>query len=124
MTILTRTLAVNATFSGMAGAVLAVGASPVSEWLGIPMWVSLLIGIGLAVFAVIVMRLAREPTRSSVVQVIGADVAWVVGAATVIVALPESMSTEGMWALATVSVLVALFVVLQILGLRRATVTV
>jgi hypothetical protein len=88
MNLLTRTLAVNATFSGTTGVVLTVGASPVSEWLGIPMWVSLLIGIGLAVFAVIVMRVAREPTRSSAIQVIGADVAWVVGAATIIVAFP------------------------------------
>lgn len=124
MNLLTRTLAVNATFSGLAGVVLAVGASPVSEWLGIPMWISLLIGIGLAVFAVIVMRVAREPTRSSVVQVIGADVAWVVGAATIIVAFPGWMSAEGLWALAAMSAVVALFAVLQVLGLRRSLVTV
>lgn len=123
MNLLRRTLFVNAATSGMAGAALVVGFGPLSDWLGIPRWTSLVLGIGLILFAVQVLRVARSPLRPQVVQVIGADAVWVVGAAAVIVVFPASMSTVGLWALGGVTAVVALFAVLQTIGLRNTEAT-
>lgn len=120
MNLLTSTLTVNASLSAITGVALMVAAAPLPDWLGIPTWVGLLLGIGLVLFAVQVLRVARRPGRSQVIQVIGADVIWVVGAATVILVFPGSMSTVGLWALGGVTAAVALFAVLQTVGLRRA----
>lgn len=123
MKLLTSTLTVNASLSATTGVALLVAAAPLPDWLGIPTWVGLLLGVGLVMFAVQVLRVARNPRRSQVIQVIGADVTWVVGAATVILVFPGSMSTVGLWALGGVTAVVALFAVLQTVGLRRAEVT-
>lgn len=123
MSLLTRTLTVNASLSAITGVVLVVAAAPLPDWLGIPTWVAVLLGIGLILFAIQVLRVARGPRRTQVIQVIGADVAWVVGAATVILVFPGAMSPGGLWALGVVTAAVALFAVLQTVGLRRAEVT-
>lgn len=123
MNLLTSTLTVNASLSTTIGVALLVAAGPLPDWLGIPAWIGLLLGIGLVLFAVQVLRVARNPRRAQVIQVIGADVIWVVGAATVILVFPGSMSTAGLWALGGVTAVVALFAVLQTVGLRRAEVT-
>lgn len=120
MNLLTSTLTVNASLSAITGVVLVVGAAPLPDWLGIPTWVSVLLGIGLVLFAVQVLRVARSPFRSQVIQVIGADIAWVIGAAIVILVFPGSMSTVGLWALGGVTTVVALFALLQTVGLRHA----
>lgn len=117
--ILTPTLTANAASSGVTGVALVAGAAPLSGWLGIPAWLSVVVGAGLLVFAVSVVRVARNPQPTGVRQVIAADVAWVVGAAVVIVGFPESMSTAGLWALGAVTVAVADFAVFQTVGLRR-----
>lgn len=123
MNLLTSTLTVNASLSATSGVALVLAAAPLSDWLGIPTWVGFILGIGLILFAVQVLRVARNPRRSQVIQVIGADVIWVVGAATVILVFPGSMSTVGLWALGGVTAAVALFALLQTVGLRRAEVT-
>lgn len=117
--ILTPTLAANAASSAVTGVALVAGAAPLSGWLGIPAWLSVAVGAGLLVFAVSVVRVARSPQPAAVRQVIAADVAWVIGAAVVIVGFPESMSTAGLWALGVVTVAVADFAVFQAVGLRR-----
>ncbi|HEY7823188.1 MAG TPA: hypothetical protein VIG24_10155, partial [Acidimicrobiia bacterium] len=61
--------------------------------------------------------------RSQVIQVIGADTAWVIGAVIVILVFPGSMSTAGLWALGGVTTVVALFALLQTDGLRHAEAT-
>lgn len=123
MVLLTNTLAANATMSGATGIALTAGFSPLSGWLGIPAWVSLVVGVGLLGFAFQVGRVARKPRRSDVLQVVVADLAWVVGAAVVILVFPDSMSTEGLWALGVVTAAVALFAVLQTVGVSRKEAT-
>lgn len=117
--ILTAVLATNAGFSAVTGVVMIVAAGPLSNWLGIPTWVTVGVGAGLVPFAVAVAATARSPVLSRVVQVIVADVSWVVGAAVITIGFPESMSRQGLWALGMVTVVVAVFAVLQTLGLRR-----
>lgn len=123
MNLLTSTLTVNASLSATTGVALVVAAAPLTDWLGIPTWVGLLLGLGLVLFAVQVLRVARRPGRTQVIQVISADVIWVVGATTVILVFPGSMSTAGLWALGAVTAAVALFAVLQAVGLRNTEAT-
>lgn len=122
MNILTTTLAVNATSSAVTGAGLLVGAAPLSDWLGIPTLVSVIVGLGLVIFALDVAWTSRNPAANRVLRVIVADVAWVIGAGIVILGYPRSMSREGLWALGVISVAVAAFALLQTVGLRRAAV--
>lgn len=117
--ILTTTLIANAASSAVTGVLLVAGAAPLSGWLGIPAWLSVVIGLGLLAFAVSVVLVARDPQPGGVRQVIAADVAWVIGAVVVIVGFPGSMSTAGLWALGIVTVAVADFAILQTVGLRR-----
>lgn len=123
MNLLTSTLTVNASLSAITGVALVVGAAPLPDWLGISTWVSVLLGIGLVLFAVQVLRVSRSLLRSQVIQVIGADTAWVIGAVIVILVFPGSMSTAGLWALGGVTTVVALFALLQTVGLRHAEAT-
>lgn len=123
MVLLTNALAANATMSGVSGIALAAGFAPLSDWLGIPAWVSLVVGVGLLGFAIEVGRVARNPRRSDVLQVVAADLAWVVGAVVVMLVFPDLMSTEGLWALGVVTAAVALFAVLQTVGVGRKEAT-
>jgi hypothetical protein len=119
--LLTTTLTANAVFSGLSGLVLTIGARPTSEWLGIPTWISVAVGLGLMVFSAQVAMTARNPQPPAVRMVIAGDAAWVVIATGLIVFFPESMSTAGLVALGIVTVGVTTFAVLQWLGLRIAT---
>lgn len=118
--ILTRVLAANAGFSAVSGITLIVGAAPLARWLGIPTWLAIAIGFGLLMFAFIVGRASRDPKQNTVLHVILADVAWVIGAGIVIVGFPQSMSAAGLWTLGLVTVAVADFAALQAWGLRRS----
>ena len=118
--LLTTTLTANAVFSGLSGLALTLGAVPMSEWLGIPTWIGIVVGLGLVLFSVQVAMTARNPEPHVVRMVIASDAAWVVFAAVLIVAFPDSMSKAGSAALGIVTVVVATFAVLQWLGLRSA----
>jgi hypothetical protein len=52
-----------------------------------------------------------------------ADIAWVIGAAVVLIGFPRSMSTAGLWALGLVTFTVADFAAVQAIGLRRTETT-
>lgn len=121
--LLTRALLANAGFSAVTGVILAGGAIPMSGWLGIPIWLTGAVGVGLLPFSLAVLAVARRPQRSTVRLVIAADLAWVAAAAIVILGFPQSMSTPGLWALGLVTVAVADFAVFQTLGLRRMETT-
>jgi len=117
--VLARTLAANAGFSALTGLILIGGALPLSRWLGIPTWLTVAVGVGLLPFAFMVITVARDPKPQAVRMVILADLAWVIGAAVVLIGFPRSMSTAGLWSLGLVSVAVADFAVFQTIGLRR-----
>ena len=82
--LLNKSLRANAVFSATTGSALLFASVPLSSWLGIEMWVSIGLGLGLIGFAGILMELAREPRPSLVRIVVLADIAWVVGAVIVI----------------------------------------
>ncbi len=67
-----------------------------------------------------VARAARDPHPSLVKTIIIADVAWVVGAAILLITFPDLLSTGGRWTLAIVSLIVTDLAALQHVGLRRS----
>ncbi|MEX2424626.1 MAG: hypothetical protein WD990_11675 [Acidimicrobiia bacterium] len=119
--ILTRTLALNAGFSGFSGGLLLGAASSLAPWLGTPVWLTRGLGIGLVVFAIAVTLIGRRPRRSLVRFVIAADAVWALGATVVILGFPHAMTAAGLWALGIVSLAVADFAVFQMIGLRRSS---
>lgn len=119
---LTRTLVLNAGFSGLNGVLLLGAASSLAPWLGVPVWLTRGLGVGLVAFAVAVALIARRPRQALVRQVIAADAAWVAGALAVILGLPNAMTTAGLWALGIATLAVTDFAVFQMIGLRRSTI--
>lgn len=115
----TSVLKANAAFSALSGLGLIVGWTSVSDWLGVPTAISVGLGLGLLVFAGSVYRIAQNPAPAAVKSVILSDLAWVVGAAAVLVLFPDAMTTAGRWALGLVSLIVADFALLQWLALGR-----
>lgn len=119
--LLTTTLGANALFSGLSGVLLTIGAVPMADWLGIPIWISVAVGVGLMAFSAQVAMTARDPQPAAVRMVIISDVAWVVSAVVLIALFPGSMSDQGLVALGLVTGAVAVFAILQTIGLRLVT---
>jgi hypothetical protein len=117
---LTRSLVLNAGFSGLSGLLLLAAAHSLGPWLGTPVWLTRAIGIGLVAFAVAVGLVARRPRQPRVRLVIAADAGWVLGALAVILGFPGAMSSAGLWALGIVTMAVADFAAFQVIGLRRS----
>jgi len=113
-------LTANAVFSSVSGLVLAVFAVPLSDWLGVPTWVAVALGVGLGLFGISVYSIARNPKPGLVKQIIVSDVAWVVGSIVLLVGFPDALSTQGRWAVVVVALIVADFGLMQWLGLKRA----
>lgn len=119
---LTRTLVINAGFSGSSGALLLGAAPSLAPWLGVSVWLTRGLGVGLVAFAVAVGLVARRPRQAVVRWVTAADAAWVGGALAVILGFPNAMTSTGLWALGIATLAVADFAVFQVIGLRRSTI--
>lgn len=119
---LRRTLAANAVFSAASGLAMLAAPGALASWLGLDApWIVAVVGAGLLLFVVDLVRNARrevlDPVRVSVIAT--ADVAWVLGTVVLLVVMPDALSTAGKWAAVAVGDVVAVFAALQIYGLRR-----
>lgn len=120
-----RTLAsavsVNAVFSAASGLVLLVGAPILAGPFGVDGWLLAALGGGLLMFAGLLIWLPADPPRLAAAAwwVLGADVAWILGAVGLLAIAPSILSANGRVALAAVTVVVFLTVVGQLDGLRR-----
>ena len=114
-------LRVNSVFSVVSGAGLALGANALDEALGVDAIWLVAVGIGVVLFGIAVGRIAaRKPIpRRAVRGVIAADLAWVIGAAVIIVGFPDMLSTAGKWTLGILSAFVLDFVILQGVALKQ-----
>ncbi len=121
--LLRRALLGNALFSAVSGVTLLLLAAPLSNVLELPVWLLTVVGVGLLPFAAVVALIARDPDLPSTRAVIGADIAWVVVAAAVLVTVGSSMAPSAAITLGIVTVAVADFAVLQWVGLRRVVAT-
>ncbi len=121
--VLRRALQANGLFSVLSGVVLAVSPAQVSSFLGLDMpGLINFLGAGLIGFAVALFWLAAEPRirRSLALTVILLDIAWVVGSILLLINDIVSFTSHGMWAIAIVSGIVAVFAALQSYGLHRS----
>ncbi len=121
--LLRYSLRANAAFSSVCGVASLASAAPLAASLGIPE-PALLTGLGvqLLLFAGLLMLLASRPVirPSLALAVVAADVLWVVG--TVPLVLSGALSTAGNWTALAIADVVALFAVLQYVGIRRTRV--
>jgi hypothetical protein len=117
--LLRSALTANAAFSALSGVALTLGASPLSDLLGVPTWSALIVGVGLLPFAAAVAVISRDPQPQAVPMVIVADLVWVITAALLIIGFPGLMSTAGLWSLGIATIVVADLMIGQAVGLRR-----
>ncbi|MFQ5546619.1 MAG: hypothetical protein ACE5FE_11615 [Acidiferrobacterales bacterium] len=121
--VLRRALQANGLFSAVSGVVLAVLPTQVSSFLGTDMpGLINFIGASLIGFAVALFWLAAEPRirRDLALAIILLDITWVVNSVLLLITGIVPMTTHGMWAIAIVSGIVAVFAALQSYGLRRS----
>ncbi|MCH7585605.1 MAG: hypothetical protein IH941_10705 [Acidobacteria bacterium] len=119
-TLLGRAMIENALFSGLSGITLALGAPGFDSWLGVNAWVLVAIAIGLMIFALDLFTWARSSRwlrRGAMIAVTG-DVLWVIGAVALIV-FTDVLTSAGEIALLVVTAVVAVFAVMQTVGLVR-----
>lgn len=124
--VLRRALQANGLFSAVSGILLAVLPTQVSSFLGldVPGLINF-IGAGLIGFAVALFWLAAESRirRSFALTVILLDIAWVADSILLLTTEFVPLTTHGMWAIAIVSGIVAVFAALQSYGLHRLYIT-
>lgn len=117
-----RALMANAIFSSLSGIYFLMASSQVAAFLGFigPPQVATL-GAQLLVFAVWLFWLARRDVfpRWQVMLVIAFDALWVGGSVLLLVG-PGEVGSSAMWAVAIAADIVAVFGVMQAIGLRRA----
>ena len=119
---LQRTLLGNAVFSGMSGLVMVVAAGAISQFLGLSNPLILVsTGIALLVFMSMLVWLSNQsPVPTSFAwAVIALDILWVAGSLILIFSDLMPLTPSGKWAVAITGDIVALFALLQYLGLRR-----
>ena len=118
--LLKKTLLANALFSDLCGFMLLLGASTIAPLIGFNSPIILaVIGVGLMGYGAWLFLNARRavPSLAQVQIAVAADVAWVIGAALVI--LLGVLNTTGNWILAGVTDVVLCFAILQWVGIRR-----
>ena len=120
--LLKRALRGNAAFSVVSGAVLVVEAPFLAPVMGIPAPLALTVtGIVLLPFGLLLWWLAgREELARTVGWIaIELDVLWVAGSIALLLSGWLPLTTAGNWIIALVADAVAMFAVLQYLGVRR-----
>ncbi len=127
--LLRRTLWGNAAFSVLSGAVLVAFAGPFAQAaahapvsvLGLDLAIVLeLLGVGVVAFGALCAWVASRPELPQGLArfIFVADIGWVAASALVL-ALPAAWTTAGIAAIVVVALIVADFVILEYLGLRR-----
>ena len=112
----------NAIFSAIGGVAFIVDAKLLAALFGLEQAGYLVaIGVGLLIFAGDLAYLSsRQPIKRSLAYaVVGADVLWVAGSVVLLVAHLLPFTAAGMWIVAALADIVAVFAVLQYIGLRR-----
>ena len=120
--LLKRALRGNAAFSVVSGAVLVVEAPFLAPIMGIPSPLALTVtGIVLLPFGLLLWWLAgREELARTVGWIaIELDVLWVAGSIALLLSGWLPLTTAGNWIIALLADAVAMFAVLQYLGVRR-----
>ena len=119
---LRRALTANGIFTLVSGAGLMIGADFFADLLGLnnPLILTA-VGLMLVLYAPFVFWVSlRKPIlRQAVIAIILLDLFWVLGSALLLIGGWLPLSTTGKWLVAITADIVAVFAVLQTIGLRR-----
>jgi hypothetical protein len=119
---LSRVLLGNATFGLLSGLACLLWARPLANTLGIePPLILSILGVALLLFAAELAWIAtRMPDSRRIVQTIFVlDVAWVIASVLVLLAGWPPFTVTGKWVVAGVADIIAIFALLEYIGLRR-----
>lgn len=120
--LLSQSIRGNSIFSAISGITSLVAAQPLAELLGIPNpQILTALGVGLILYAIFLFSQSRQaPVRRWVALLaIEGDIAWVIGSVVLLFTNWVPFTTAGWWTVAIIADIVAVFAVLQIVGLRR-----
>ena len=118
--LLRTALLANALYSGLSGAMLVAASPFIGPWVGLDGRALLAVGVGLVGYAA-VLAIARGLTRLLRIVgrlAVGADLAWVAGAAALIL-IGDVLTSQGNLALALLTGGVGVLAAIQVLGLRQ-----
>lgn len=124
--LLHQALLANGIFSSISGLVFMVSSAPIAAFLGVDFNAVLIaLGLALVLFGLGVLWLSSRPEipRSLAILVTVLDLAWVLGSIILLVSGIIPLTPEGKWAIAIIADIVAVFAILQIIGLRRLSAT-
>lgn len=123
--LLRNTLRANGVFSTLSGIVFILGAGQVASFLGVDSASSLILmtGIILLGYAAVLFQQSARPTLDTRVGWLAftLDILWVAGSWIVLAADAFGLSAQGRWGVLIVADIVAVFAVLEYVGLRRLT---
>lgn len=112
----------NAIFSAISGGLFIAASGAVSRFTGLePAWIPAAIGVGVIGWTSMLVALLRRDSLSTgvVKAIIAGDLIWVAASYGVLVAGRPELTTGGSWAIAILAEVVAVFALLQYVGLRR-----
>lgn len=118
---LETSLRLNAGFSILSGlAAVSLGAMSDAPF-GLAPWFLIVLGLGLVLYGVQLAVGSRNPDRRPAVGrfAVAADSAWVIGAAVVLLFVPDALDGAGRVVLLLATLVVADLAIVQYLGLRR-----
>jgi hypothetical protein len=120
--LLRKALIGNATFSGLSGSIFLLASESIATFLGVENPLILTItGIVLIFYAPFLVWLANQnpDPRFLVWLVIELDILWVIGSAVLIFSNLIPLTVPGKWAIAILADTVAIFAIVQYVGLRK-----
>ncbi|MDX1436158.1 MAG: hypothetical protein R3335_05065 [Anaerolineales bacterium] len=120
--LLHRALLANGMFSTISGLALILFSGLIGNFIGIsPSAILAGVGAVLVLFGLVVLWVATRPaiSRSLAAAVTILDLVWVAGSILLLITGVVPFTPEGKWAVAIAADIVAVFAVLQIIGLRR-----
>jgi hypothetical protein len=113
-------LTLDGVVTGAMGVAFLAGAALLDGWLGLPASLLVAVGAFLAVYGVLVLRLATRPVRGAVIAVIAANAVWAVDTLLALALDWHEPTVAGQLVIAVQAVGSAGFAALQYLGLRRS----
>jgi hypothetical protein len=121
-TLLHRIFLVNSLSSAAAGIAFVIASGPLAALMGVANPLALvMLGVGLLVFAAGVYYTASREVinRRAAWLIFELDVVWVIGSALILLTDAFGLSTEGRWLVLILADLVAVFAIIEFIGLRR-----
>ncbi len=112
----------NALFSGVSGLVALLGAEPLAELMGVgETAVFTILGVTLIGYSLALAWFASRPVidRRFAWLAIILDVVWVVDSIAILLVGWPPLTTAGKWIVAIIADIVAVFAIVQYIGLRR-----